>query len=199
MPDDKNGRENQARTADRRRQQRDIKEQLERMDEVEPQVDESELYDFEQALEPLSFPATGAEIVETAGEYTIDAEGRSYQVAELLPDAEDESFEDPEDVRLRIQRPTVAQAMKRVLEASKNAEGDQLKGSQWEAYEKTFRALASIDADDNDEGIDFITDWILEQLDEKDKLPGSRQVRKRATKFCRSNGYQVRNDEWLGA
>jgi len=41
-------------------------------------------------------------------------------------------------------------------------------------------------------------DWIVEQIREKEKKPGSRAVRREAAKFCRANGYEVRNDEWLG-
>lgn len=199
MADDKQGREDQARSADRRRQARDIAEQLERGDETEPPIEATELEYFEGTLESLSFPATGAEIVERVGDHTIETTDNEYSVADLVPDDEAVAFEEPAVVRTRVQRPTVARALKTILEASTAAASAQLQGSQWEAYEKTLRTLARIDADDDDEGIQVITDWIVERLEEKGKLPGSRAVRKRAAEFCRSNGYEIRDDQWLGA
>jgi hypothetical protein len=43
-----------------------------------------------------------------------------------------------------------------------------------------------------------VTDWILDRFAETGELPGSRAVRREAARFCRSNGYTVSNDEWLG-
>jgi hypothetical protein len=43
-----------------------------------------------------------------------------------------------------------------------------------------------------------IADWIVDQIDERGKLPSSRAVRRQAAKFCRANGYPVSADEWLG-
>lgn len=61
-------------------------------------------------------------------------------------------------------------------------------GFQRDAYVKTFAELEAIDADDDDEGIRAIADWIVERIREKETLPGSRDVRREAAKFCRSNG-----------
>jgi hypothetical protein len=99
---------------------------------------------------------------------------------------------------MRVQRPTIAAAMRRILEASETLPNGNLRGSQREAYEKTLRELKAIDADDDDEGVRVITDWVVERIRDKGNLPESRAVRKQAAKFCRANGYQVRNDEWLG-
>jgi hypothetical protein len=88
--------------------------------------------------------------------------------------------------------------MKRDIEASETVPNKEVGRSQREAYEKTFRSLKAIDADDDDEGITVMTDWIVERIREKERIPGSRDVRREAAKFCRSNGYTVRNDEWLG-
>jgi hypothetical protein len=38
-------------------------------------------------------------------------------------------------------------------------------------------------------GSEVVTDWIVEQMETTGKRPGSRAVRRRAAKFCRSNGY----------
>jgi hypothetical protein len=88
--------------------------------------------------------------------------------------------------------------MKRVVEAADTHLSASCGTSQRDGYERTFRELPAIDADDDDEGIQAIADWIVERIHEKEKLPGSRDVRRQAAKFCRSNGYSVRNDEWLG-
>jgi len=60
----------------------------------------------------------------------------------------------------------------------------------------TFQELEAVDADD--EEIRTISDWVVEQIREKERLLSSRAVRRQAAKFCRANGYQVRDDEWLG-
>ncbi|QSG13989.1 DUF5789 family protein [Halapricum desulfuricans] len=198
MADDKRGREDQARNEERRQRAREIAAELERGDEPEPPIEPAELADFESALEPLSFPATGAEIVETVGDRGIESIDGPYTVEQLVPDTDQESFDTPQSVRARVQRPAVAAAMKQVVEAAETLRNAELSGSQREAYEKTFRALRAIDADDEDEGVQVIADWIVERVDEKGALPGSRAVRRQAATYCRSNDYEIRNDEWLG-
>lgn len=198
MADDKSGRDKQADDKRRRQRDRDLASDLERMDEPEPPVDESALELFSDAIEPLSFPATGSEIVEVAGDHEIVTGEDSYTVDELVAAADVEQFESPTAVTVRVKRPTVAATMKRLVEAGKQLPDEQLKSSQWTAYEKTFVALKHVAPDDDDEGIDVIADWILEQIETKRKLPGSRAVRREAAKFCRSNGYTVSNNDWLG-
>ncbi|SFS10527.1 hypothetical protein SAMN05216559_3750 [Halomicrobium zhouii] len=198
MADNKSGRDKQADDEERRQRERAIETELERGDEPEPPVDEANLDDVESDLEAVSFPATGADVVAAIGDREVDATDESYAVAELVPDSDAETFAAPTDVRIRVQRPTIATAMKRVVEATDRLSGADLGRSQRDAYEKTFRELAAIDADDDDEGIRVIRDWIVEQIREKEKLPGSRAVRREAADFCRSNGYEVRDDEWLG-
>jgi len=198
MADDKRGRDKQARDEKRRQQERDALEALERSDETEPPVEETQLQEFETDLDALTFPATGTEIVDTVGDRSIETPDGTETVAALVPDTDEEQFDSPAAVRLRVQRPTIAAAMKRVVEASETLQNTDLGRSQRDAYEKTFRALKAIDADDDDEGIRVVADWIVEQIHEKGALPGSRAVRRKAAKFCRSNGYSIRNDEWLG-
>jgi hypothetical protein len=198
MADDKNARDKQAHDAERRQREREIAAAVERGDEPEPPVDEAELGDLEADLESVAFPATGSDVVAAVGDREVTATDETYAVEALVPDTEAETFESPADVRIRVRRPTVAAAMKRVIEAGETVPDLDPHGSQPEAYEKTFRALKAIDADDDDEGIKVVTDWIVEQVREKGKLPGSRAVRRRAAKFCRANGYEIRNDEWLG-
>lgn len=198
MADDKQGRDKQAHDARNRQRTRDVAEELERMEETEPPVDDEELEDLAAVLEPISFPATGAEVVASVGERQVASPAGTFTVDELLPDTDAVTYDSLGAVEARVRRPTVAAAMKEILEATASLPDETLAGSQWEAYERTLRELAAIDADDEDEGVEEITDWILERLQEKGKLPGSRDVRRQAAKFCRANGYRIRNDEWLG-
>jgi hypothetical protein len=198
MADDKRGREKQAADADRRQRVRDIAAELERGDEPEPPVDTDALADVESALESLSFPATGTAIVAAVGDHEIRAVTGSYTLADLVPDTDAETFESPRAVRVQVQRPTVAAAMKRVAEASHRLEETDRLGSRRDAYRKTFHELVEIDADDDDEVVQAITDWIVAELRENGALPGSRAVRRQAAKICRANGYRIRDNDWLG-
>jgi len=198
MADDKDGRENQAQNEERRQRERAVSEHLERYDEPEPPIDEATLDEVDADLEAVSFPATGSEVVAAVGDREVAASDKSYVLAELLPDADEETFDRPEDVRYRIAKPTIAAAMKRIVEAIDEVPNRDLGRSHRDAYERTFRELKAIDAVDEDEGITVIADWIVERVEQKQDLPGSRDVRRQAAKFCRKQGYSVRNDEWLG-
>ena len=198
MADDKRGRDKQAHDEERRQRERELETELERRDEPEPPVAVTELSNLEDELETVSFPTTAADVVETVGDREIASPEGTYRIEELLPKTDAETFDSPAAVSVQVQRPTVAAAMKRIIEASDELQDADFGGSRRDAYKKTLKALAAIEADDDDEGIDVITDWIVEQIDEKGKLPGSRAVRREAAKFCRSNGYEVRVDEWLG-
>jgi hypothetical protein len=198
MADNKGGRDKQARDVDRRQRERDLAAELARGDEPEPPVDAAELVDVEVELESLPFPATGSDIVAAVGDRVIESTEGTYPVEALVPETDAETFESPRAVRTRIQRPTIAVAMKRVAEAAATLPNAELSGSQRDAYEKTFRALEAIDADDDDQGIRVIADWIVERIHDNEALPGSRGVRRQAATYCRANDYQVRDDEWLG-
>lgn len=198
MADDKNGREKQARDADRRQRERDISAAVERGDEPEPPVAAATLDGLESELDSLEFPATGTEIVATVGDREIESEDGRFNIEELVPETDDETFDSPDAVRVQVQQPNVAAAMKRVIEASRTLQDPEFPWTQRKAYEMTFQELHAIDADDGDAGIQAISDWIVERIRSHEALPGSRDVRRQAAKFCRENGYQVRNDEWLG-
>jgi hypothetical protein len=91
-------------------------------------------------------------------------------------------------------------AIERIAAAESEAkirDGD--RDQQHEVYEKTFRALEDVTPDDDDEGIAVVTDWIVEQIRADGKRPGSRAVRRRARQYCQKNGYEIGNDDWLGA
>lgn len=199
MADDKRAREKQADDAERRQRKRDVEAAVERGDEPEPPVDEAALGEVDAALSDVSFPATGEEVVAAVGDRTIESPEGTLTVADLVPATDAETFDAPGEVRERVRRPTVAETMKRIVEATDEVPDATLSGSQRDAYLKTLVALKGIDADDDDEGVAAVGDWIVERIREKGRLPGSREARKRGAKFCRSHGYQVRNDEWLGA
>lgn len=198
MADDKRGREKQARDSDRRQRERDIVAELEREDETEPPVVTAAFDRLKEELDSVEFPVTGDEVITAVGDRQVDFTVGTYRIAELVPATDEEQFDTPSAVRVRLQRPTIAAAMKRIVEAGESHNTERLSGSQREAYEKTLRELKAIDVVDDDEGIEVVTDWIVDQILEKEKLPGSRAVRRKAAKFCRANGYQVRNDDWLG-
>ena len=198
MADDKSGRDKQARDEERRQREREIAAELERADETEPPLDSTELDEIDAELESLTFPASGTDVVEAVGDYRVESAEGAYPVEELIPETDDETFDAPADVRVRVQRPTVAAAMKRIVEAAETLQNEDVRGSRREAYEKTLRELKAVEADDNDEGIRVIRDWILERIHDDGTLPGSRAVRREAAEFCRANGYEIRNDEWLG-
>jgi hypothetical protein len=197
MADDKDSRDKKAQDADRRQRERAIEAELQRGDEPEPPVEATALDEFESELESVEFPATGAEIVTTVGGHIVESNDGRYTIDELVPETA-ETFDSPDAVRAHVQRPTVAAAMKRVIEASKTLPNTEFPWSQRTAYETTFQELGAIGADDDDEGIEAIADWIVERIRDKETLPGSRDVRRQGAKFCRANGYEVRNDEWLG-
>jgi hypothetical protein len=198
MADNKQGRDKQAHDTLRRQRERALAAELERMDEPEPPVDKRALDFFETELESVAFPATGAELVEAVGDHELESTDGAYTVAQLLPETETVIFETPAVVRAQVQRPTVAGAMKRVVEATDGVQHLSLQGSQWDAYEKTFLALRDISPRDDDDGVQVVTDWILARIEESEQLPGSRAVRRRAATYCRANGYEIRADEWLG-
>lgn len=90
-------------------------------------------------------------------------------------------------------------AIERISEAESEAgigKGD--REQQHEVYEKTFRALEDATPDDDDEGVLVMTEWIVERIQTTGNRPGSRAVRRRAAKYCRENGIEVGNNDWLG-
>ena len=198
MADDKDGRDKQARDADNRQRQRDVAAELERGDESEPDIDAADLGEVEAELESLEFPATGAEIIAAIGDRDIGPADERYTVEQLVPKTEEVVFESPDRVRVRIQRPTVAAAMKRIVELSETLPNEELSGSQHDTYEKTFLELKRLSPDDDDEEIGLVRDWIVDRIRDKEKLPTSRQVRRQAAKVSRQNGHQIRKDDWLG-
>lgn len=198
MADTKDGREKQAADDDKRQRERDMEAAQRRGDEAEPPIDPDAVDEFEAALEPLTFPATGREIVAAVGSRELASPTRVYAVADLLPDADIEAFDAPENVRERVRRPAVATAMKRVVEAAATLENEEFGRSQHEAFERTFRALSDIDGVDDEEGVRAIADWVVDRIAETETVPGSRDLRREAAKYCRTHGYEVRDDEWLG-
>lgn len=91
-------------------------------------------------------------------------------------------------------------AMERIAAAEAEAQlPDDDRAQQHEVYEKTFDALEDVTPDDDDEGITIVSEWIVEQIRTDGKRPSSRAVRQRARKYCKMNGYEISNNDWLGA
>lgn len=197
MADDKRAREKQARDADRRQRERDIQAELERGEEPEPPVELDDEAALTETLREVDFPATGVEVVAEVGEVVVTSGDRRFAVSELVPSTATETFETAEAVEAVVRRPRVALAMKRILEASAAA-ATPLKGSKRAAYERTLLELCDLDADDEDESVREVTDWVLERIRDTGSLPASRAVRRHAAEVCRTNGYVIRDDEWLG-
>ncbi|OYR46848.1 hypothetical protein [Halorubrum sp. Hd13] len=198
MADDKAGREDQARDEENRQRRRDVDAELERGDEPEPELDTADLGEVEPELERLEFPVTGAEIVSTIGDREVASPTERHTVEQLVPDTDRVVFDSPDRVRVQIRRPTVAAAMKRIVETSEVLPNEELDGSQYDAYERTFQELERVSPDDEDEAIAAIRDWVVERIREKGALPASRGVRRQAAKVARREGHQIRNSDWLG-
>lgn len=161
---------------------------------VRPPIEATAFGAFEDELETVPFPTTAA-AVETVGDGEIDSPDGPYRLADLLADTDSETFDSPAILSAPVQRPTVGGATKRIIEASDDLPDVDFGGSGRDAYQKTVQALAAIDADD--EGIDCITVVIGEWIDENGKLPGSRAVSGEVD-ACRTKGYAVSADAWLG-
>ncbi|WP_299232988.1 hypothetical protein [Natronomonas sp.] len=198
MADNKSGRDEQADDSEKRQRERDLATELKRRDEPEPPIDPDSLARLEADLGALRFPTTGSAIVAAVGDNRIESPDETHTVAELLPDTDGESFRSPSAVRQRVKRPSVAAVMKRIVETGETVRGVDPDESQRDAYERTLQELRAIDADDDDEGVAVIGDWVITQAQLNGAFPGSRSVRRQAAKFCRANGYEIRNDEWLG-
>ncbi len=198
MADDKRARDKQARDADNRQRMRDVVAQQTRADETEPAVETETLDEITTVIDSVDFPATGSDILASLDETALDTADGSFDLEALLPDSDAERFDTPASVRRRVRRPVVAAAMKRVVAAVETLPHTQLRGSQRDAYERTFRELESIAYDDDDEVVQTISDWIVDRIHEDETLPGSRAVRRQAATVCRASGHEVSNDEWLG-
>lgn len=198
MADNKRGREKQAHEAENRQREREIATAVARGDEPEPPIATADLDYIEEELTTLEFPVTATEVVTKLGDREIESPEWTYTIRDLVPDTDQETFAAPTEIRERIERPTVATTMKEIVEASETLAHADLRGSQRNAYQKTLRELAAFDPNDYDEGIHVVGEWIVHRIHENEKLPGSRDVRRRAAKYCRENGYEIRNDDWLG-
>lgn len=100
----------------------------------------------------------------------------------------------------RLRDMSIEAAIRRIREAETEAGlRDDDRAQQHEVYEKTFHALEDVTPHDDDEGITVVTEWIVERIEESGERPDSRAVRRRAAEFCRDNGYEIGDNDWLGA
>lgn len=101
MPDDKQGRDEQARNAEQRQRERELEEERERTDEAEPVVDDDEALDVLLAVH--DYPATTVELIDAFGNREIESRSDSYSLEELLESAEEETYDSPEEAREHLQ------------------------------------------------------------------------------------------------
>lgn len=193
MGDTKEGREDQAQDELERQRKRAVQEELERWGETEPPRE------LDDALEDLDYPVTTERVAETVGDYEVPVGDETIPVAEIVQRTTRDRFDSVEEARERIRRPSVAASLRRLLAVSREAGLEEDFRAREDTYEKTLRALEDVDADDEDEGIAAVTEWIVERVREKGSLPKSRRVRNYAAEFCRDNDYEIRDDAWLGA
>lgn len=71
------------------------------------------------------------------------------------------------------------------------------RNQQHKVHVKTFRALEAVTSDDDE--ITVVTEWLIERIRATGERPGSRAVRRRARQCCRQSGYEISDNEWLGA
>lgn len=88
-------------------------------------------------------------------------------------------------------------AMRRIAEADRSREDTDDRDQQHEMYRKTLAALTDVTPEDDDEGVTVVAEWILEELERTGERPSSRAVRQRAVTYCRENGHEISNNEWL--
>lgn len=193
MGDTREGRDKQGLDRERRDIERAVREELSRWAEAEPPDG------VEAALRDVSYPADTETVADAVAGHEVATEGDAVPAAEVVRRSEHGPFRSPEEARLVLERPSVAAAMRRIEAASSRWDHREAFRERREAYEKTLRALEAIEGDDENEGVTVVAAWIVGGLRENDSLPASRRVRKRAAAFCRENGYEVRDDSWLGA
>ncbi|GAB7095151.1 hypothetical protein JCM30237_23040 [Halolamina litorea] len=198
MADDKRGRDKQGHDAERRQRERELRTELERREESEPAIEEVSDDALTSELGAVSFPATGEEILAALGEQSVRIGEDRYAIESLLARSRLERFESPAVVRVRVRRPRVAAAMKRIVEAADSASDADLPEKRRDAYEKSLRAMRALDPTDEDSGVRALTDWIVDHIEETGSLPSSRDVRREGAELAREYGYDVGNDEWLG-
>lgn len=204
MPDTRDGREEQAHHAERRQRQRELAEALARGDEPEPEsaleaVDAGDLAAVESELDALSYPATGEAVVERVGERELVTAERTYTVGDLISDSGRVRFDSPRTVRARLARPTVAAALRRITQTVGTVEDLSVRDidERLVAYERTFRELVAVAPGDYEDAIQVVTEWVLDVVRRDGRVPSSRAVRRRAAVYCRVNGYELGEDNWL--
>jgi hypothetical protein len=193
MGDTKEGRDKQARDEQRRQMERATQEELERYHETEPPRE------LDDALEDLEYPAPAERVAEATEDYEVQTEANAIPVAEVVVESVRETFESSENVREKVQQPSVAASLRRLRDVSERTGLEDEFREREDVYRTTLRALEDVDADDDDEGVAAVTAWLVAEMRDEQRLPSSRNTRQRAAAFCRDRGYEIRDDSWLGA
>ncbi|WP_436346308.1 DUF5789 family protein [Natronorubrum sp. FCH18a] len=105
MADDKKSRNKQADDEERRQRERELQEARDRDDEPEPTDPEQgeQLGDLDDALEEHEYPTTTDDLRGAYGDRTVETQGGSRTLEDVLEPVDNESYDSADDVRNRIQ------------------------------------------------------------------------------------------------
>lgn len=82
-----------------------------------------------------------------------------------------------------------------VLDVATRAQAKRKAGGRRDAYKKALRETRDIAGGD---GARDLADWIQNRIRTQSAFPSARSVRKQGADICRSRGYAVPSDSWLG-
>jgi len=124
-------------------------------------------------------PATGAEIIAAIGDRDIGPSAERYTVEQLVPETDKVQFDSPDRVRV----PDTATHGRHGHEADRGGQRDAAeRGARWIATRRLredLRRTRAVSPDDDDESIGVVRDWVVDRIRDKEKLPTSRQIRRR--------------------
>jgi hypothetical protein len=168
------------------------REELARSHETEPPRE------LDDALEELECPAPAERVVGTAGEYEVQTDDDAIPVAEVVERSSCGRYESADDARMKLRRPSVAASLRRLEAVSQETGLREEFRERRDACERTPRARGRRG---RRRGRGHRRrDGVGRRGDAGQRGgPKLRRARKRAAKFCRNNGYEVREDDWLGA
>ncbi|MFC4552536.1 MULTISPECIES: DUF5789 family protein [Halorussus] len=104
MPDDKQGRDENADDEEGRQPEREQEEVRDRAHEDQAKLGDpsGQLGDLDEALEAQEYPTTTNELVEAYGDYEIETQRGTESLEEVLASTENQTFDSADDVRSRI-------------------------------------------------------------------------------------------------
>jgi uncharacterized protein YwbE len=91
---------------------------------------------------------------------------------------------------------TIDNAAVEALDVATRLEARAKAGSQREGYERSLREIERVAGK---QAAGELTEWIVEQIHTNEKFPHSKKVRNHGAKICRSQGFSMSDNDWLGA